>query len=131
MVLDTLRYAKTLEGVGVSREQAEVHVQILSEMMDTHLASRQNMKDLQTTTQQEMKELRRELKQDMANLRVEFKQDIAELRAEMQQRFNDVELRFAKMDDRFIQLEQRMTIKLGTIVSIAIGVAVTLAKLVG
>lgn len=30
-----------------------------------------------------------------------------------------------------IQLEQRMTIKLGTIISIAIGIAVTLVKLVG
>jgi hypothetical protein len=35
------------------------------------------------------------------------------------------------LEQKIIQSEQRMTIKLGTIVSIAIGVAVTLAKMVG
>jgi hypothetical protein len=50
-------------------------------------------------------------KQDMALL----KQDFLLLRQDLEQ--------------KIIQSEQRMTIRLGTIVSIAIGVAVTLAKL--
>lgn len=35
------------------------------------------------------------------------------------------------LEQKLIQSEQRMTIKLGTIVSLAIGIAVTLAKIVG
>jgi len=51
-------------------------------------------------------------KQDVSLLR----QDISQLRQEL--------------DHKLPQLEQRMTIKLGTIVSLAIGVAVALAKLI-
>jgi len=89
-MLDTLRYTKQLEGVGVSREQAEAHVQILGEMMEKNFATRQDLKDLE---------------HELNSFRQEFKHDMRDL-------------------------EQRMTIKLGTIVSIAIGVAVALAKLV-
>ncbi len=78
-MFNTLKYVKNLEQVGISREQAEAHVHILSEMMETNLATQQDIKNL---------------------------------------------------EQKIIQSEQRMTIKLGTIVSIAIGVAVTLAKLV-
>jgi hypothetical protein len=40
------------------------------------------------------------------------------------------ELRRIDLENKMNQMEQRLTIKLGTIVSVAIGVAVTLAKLI-
>ncbi len=88
-MFNTLKYAKKLESVGLSREQAEAHIQILSEVMEDTLATKQDVKDLRN----ELRESQQLLSQEM------------------------------------LQLEQRMTIKLGTIVSIAIGVAVALAKL--
>lgn len=92
-MFNSLKYAKQLETVGVSREQAETHLQILAEVMETNLATRENLKDLKI-----------ELKQDLQLLRQEIKNDV-------------------------VQSEQRMTIKLGTIVSVAIGVAVAITKL--
>lgn len=90
-MFDSLMYAKKLEEAGLTREQAEVHVQMLTDVVNSNLATRQDLKDL-----------RGDLRAETAGLH-------AELRA----------------------LEYRMTIKLGTIVSLAIGVAVTLAKVVG
>ena len=46
MHLPTLRYAKKLEEVGFTREQAEMSVSIISEVIETNLATREDMKDL-------------------------------------------------------------------------------------
>ena len=82
-MFNSLKYAKQLEGVGLPREQAEAHVQIMTEIVETSLATKQDLKDLKTD-----------------------------------------------LESRMIQLEYRLTIKLGTIVSLAIGIAVTLSKFV-
>lgn len=50
--------------------------------------------------------------------------------ATIQSDIKDIKHQLNLIDQRFIQIEQRLTIKLGTIVSIAIGIAVTLAKLI-
>jgi hypothetical protein len=89
-MFNSLKYAKELEKVGVSREQAEIHLQIISEIMESNLATQQDVKDLKQT----------------------------------------MGFGFANLEHRIIQSEQRMTIKLGTIVSIAVAVAVAVAKLV-
>jgi hypothetical protein len=87
-VLDTLRYARKLEKVGISRDQAEFHIRILSEIMENNLATQQELKDLR----HELMLLRKEVRQHSA------------------------------------VLEQRLTVKLGTMVSLAVGLAFTLAK---
>lgn len=99
---DSLKYAKKLEEVGVSREQAEVHVQILTEIMDTNFATKQDLKDLSA----------------------EVRQELQDLRAEMSSKF-------LSLNAQIIQSEQKMTIRLGGIVSVAIGIAFTLSKLAG
>lgn len=99
---DSLKYAKKLEEVGVSRKQAEVHVQILTEIIDTNFATKQDLRDLSAELRQEMQDLRAELSS-----------------------------KFLTLNSQIIQSEQKMTIRLGGIVSLAIGVAFTLSKLTG
>lgn len=96
-MFNSLKYAKQLEKAGVSRDHAEAHLQILSEVMESNLATQQNLKDLENA----------------------IKHDLVLLRNDVVQLKNDI-----------VQSEQRMTIKLGTIISIAIGVAVAVVKLV-
>lgn len=76
-MFNTLMYAKKLEGVGVSREQAETHIQIIAEIVEADLAT---------------------------------KQDIEKLKNEL------------------VQLEYRLVIKLGTIVTISIAAVATMVK---
>jgi hypothetical protein len=121
-VFNSLKYAKLLEEAGVSRQQAETHMEIMTEILDANIATKQDIKDLQTATSQDIKDLQIATSQDIKDLQSATSQDIKNLRTEMITLNHDLE-------NRIIQSEYRMTVKLGTIVSIAIGVAVTLARL--
>lgn len=101
-MLDSLKYVKQLQEVGFSREQAETHMMIVSEIMKTHLATHQDIVDLRQFTEYEFKDLRK----DFEHLKEGVQKDIA-------------------------KLEKDLTIRLGTIISIAIGIAVSLSKLIG
>jgi chromosome segregation ATPase len=107
-MFNSLKYAKQLEKAGVSREQAEAHLQILAEVMESNLATREDIKDIRQEMQQEFKDVRKEIgdvRGEITHLRQEIKSDIQ-------------------------QSEQRMTIRIGTIVSIAIGAAVAILQLI-
>lgn len=45
-MFNTLKYAKELEAVGVSREQAEAHIKIIAEIVEGDLATKQDIKDV-------------------------------------------------------------------------------------
>ena len=47
-MFNTLKYAKMLEEVGFSREQAETSIKILVEIMEDKLASKQDLKELKS-----------------------------------------------------------------------------------
>jgi hypothetical protein len=99
-MFNSLIYAKRLEKVGLTREQAETHVQMVAEIMETNLATKQDMKDLEGRFHA--------FTLDIENRFERFATDIR----------NQMALQ-----------EYRLTIKLGTIVSLAVGIAVTLSKL--
>ena len=42
-MFDTLKYSRTLEAVGVSRDQAEAHITIIAEIVEGELATRQDV----------------------------------------------------------------------------------------
>lgn len=88
MMNNTLKYVKILEGTGITREQAEAHVQMISEIVEGDLATKQDIKNL-------------EAKIDSLGERIEHK---------------------------MLQLEYRSTIKLGSIVTIAIAAATAVMK---
>jgi len=111
-MFNSLKYAKKLEEVGLTREQAEMHVQILSEVMESTLATKQDMKDLNLALSQDIKDLDQRIGQDVKNLHQRIDTLAVDFRNELK------------------ITEQRMTIKIGTIVSMAIGVAVTIVKLI-
>jgi hypothetical protein len=46
-VFNTLKYAKMLEEVGFSRDQSEMSIKILVEIMEDKLANKQDLKDLE------------------------------------------------------------------------------------
>lgn len=67
-MFNTLKYAKMLEEVGFSRNQAETSVKLLADTMEENLASKQDMKDLRVELRQEMKDLGVEFRQELKNL---------------------------------------------------------------
>jgi hypothetical protein len=87
-MFNTLMYAKKLEDAGVSREQAEAHIQIMAEIVEGDMAT----------------------KEDLNQVKNELKGDIRELKIEMN------------------HLENRLIIKLGTIVTVALAAFATAVK---
>jgi hypothetical protein len=87
-MFNTLMYAKKLEDAGVSREQAEAHIQIMAEIVEGDMAT----------------------KEDLNQVKNELKGDIRELKIEMN------------------HLENRLIIKLGTIVTVARAAFATAVK---
>ena len=98
VTFDTLKYANTLEAVGVPRAQAEAQAGVLSEALEV------NLKELAT------------------------KGDIAVLRQEIATKADLRELEMATKAD-LRELELRMTIKLGGMLVVAVGVIAALIKL--
>jgi hypothetical protein len=82
-MFNAIRYTKKLEEVGISREQAEAHIQIFSEIVEGELATKQ-----------------------------------------------DLSYSVEKLEHKMLQMEYRLIIKIGTIVTIAIGAFATLIKLI-
>ncbi len=75
MVFNTLQYARKLEEAGIPRNQAEAHIQIITEIVEGDLATKQDLKNVEMALGQEMTALRRDLKEVESNLR----QDVTKL----------------------------------------------------
>src|SRR4051812_4394804 len=76
-MFNTLKYAKMLEEVGFSREQAETSIKILVEIMEDKLATKQDILELK----QEMAS--KASKQDILELRSDTKQDLLQLKHDL------------------------------------------------
>lgn len=46
-MFNTLKYTKKLEGVGIAREQAEAHIQIIAEIVEDDVATKHDLKELE------------------------------------------------------------------------------------
>jgi hypothetical protein len=85
---DVFKYAKQLEKAGFSREQAEIQLQVFSEIVEGELATKQDLKILET----------------------------------------GVEGRFNNLENKILQAEYRLTIKLGSLLVLGFTAMATLMK---
>jgi len=121
-MFNSLKYTKVLEAEGIPRNQAEAQIQIMTEIVETTLATKQDIKDLAIATKQDFKDFSFATKQDIDALRLEIKGEMKDLRTETR------ELRVEFKSD-MAQLEYRIVVKLGTIVSVVVGIALAVATL--
>lgn len=126
-MFNTLHYAKMLEEVGFTREQSETSVKILVEIMEDKLASKQDLQDFRTASKQDLQDHRIATKQDLKDLRVEVKQEIQDLRVEVKQEIQDLRV---DMKHSLAQLESKLTIRMGVMLTASIGVLAAIQKLV-
>ncbi|MBA2591296.1 MAG: CCDC90 family protein [Pseudomonadota bacterium] len=151
IAFDTLRFAKRLKEAGFTEQQAEALAIAEAELIEDNLATKRDLKDLEGVLQRHLAQIEADLKREIKALdakveqihagltrdikdldakveqiRAEIKRDIEELRADLKRDLKDLETKvFREMKD----LEYRMTIKLGTLMVVAIGAMATLAKL--
>jgi hypothetical protein len=144
-LMNTLQYAKKLEEVGFSREQAEMTIGILNEVVESNLASKQDLKDFQAitrqeirdfkaSTQQEIRAFKAEIQEEIKDLRTSTQQDIHELGSSTQREIKDLSSRmtqeFAAIRFEMQQMKSDLVIKLGAMMVTGIAVISALIKLV-
>jgi hypothetical protein len=101
-MFNSLKYAKKLEEAGFSREQAEVQMQILSDIVEGNLAT----------------------KGDLDGHVKDLRQEIHDARQQLGQEIHEVDTKIDKLsekfDDKLLHLEHRMTIKMGTVMTLVL-----------
>ena len=116
---DSLTYANRLKAAGMDGGLAEVQASALTEVIQDHFHSLSTKQEVQQLNL----DLRKEIQLQGQDLRKEIQLQVQELRKDMQL------LRLEVQKDMQL-LEQRMVIKLGSLMVLAIGVVATVVKLI-
>ena len=114
---DSLTYANRLKAAGMDGGLAEVQASVMTEVIQDHfhnLSTKQEVQQLSLDLRNEMNLMGQDLRKEMNLMGQDLRKEIQLLRLEVQK---DMQL-----------LEQRMLIKLGSLMVLAIGVVATLVK---
>jgi chromosome segregation ATPase len=146
IAFDTLKFAKRLKEAGFTEQQAEALADAEAEFIEQNLATKRDIadikrdiadvkrdiKELEVTLRNEIKQLgvtlRGEIKQLDVTLRGEIKQLDVTLRGEIKQLDVKIEQIRSDLARDLKDLEYRMTIKLGTMMVVAVAAMATLVK---
>lgn len=113
---DTLRFAETLEEAGIP----ETHVRAISN------AVRNAHDTAELTTKTDLREAVSELRAEMQAFRSETRSDLqtlqAALRSDMQRLESSSQSNIRRLDSRIDRLELQLTVRLGGLVVVALGV---------
>lgn len=104
---NSLKYVKILESTGVNREEAEAHVQLITEIMEDNLATKQDLRNLET-------------KFDTSINRLDNKIDSTFARLD-----NKIDLTAERLEHKMIQMESRLVFRLGTLTTVIVTIATT------
>ncbi|PIP93261.1 MAG: hypothetical protein COW00_12040 [Bdellovibrio sp. CG12_big_fil_rev_8_21_14_0_65_39_13] len=117
-MLNALRYTRVLENAGFTEEQAKAAVDCWMEFMSAEFATKGDLKELEYTMRSSMKDI--ELKLDKRCDQLEQKIDY------LAKDFSSFQL---NVEQKFIDIESKLTIKLGGIMVVGIGFLAALIKL--
>ena len=133
MNFNALKYVDELRAAGFPDKQAEAQVRVLAEVIDSSLATKQDIKDVRRdievrgeATKQEFKALKESNKRDIEVQGEATKQEIKALKESNKQEITAL-IESNKRDIK--ELEQRMVIKLGSLLLVAVGATVALSNL--
>ena len=149
IAFDTLSAATKLRReAGFSEDQARVLVDTFAQCVDESLATKRHVKETEEALRREMQQLEASLRGDLASLRgdlaslrgdlekteASLRGDLEKTEASLRQEIaalrDDLEKTETSLRADMRALEHRMTIKLGGIVGLALGILVALETLV-
>lgn len=97
---NAIKYVKILEGAGISREQAEAHVQVLAEFLEGNLTTKTDLLNSENS-----------------------------MKAALDRFETSVENSIERLEGKILQSEYRMTIKLGSIITVGLAAMAAIIKL--
>ena len=129
---ESLMYLKKLEAVGIPRAQAEVTVEIMTDIIDKNLASKQDLLDQRAETSTEFGKVRAEMKSEFAAVRAEMKSEFTAVRAEMKTEFaavrSEIAVGFSQAQSNLERMQDKVTIRLGMMLIAAVGALAAIIK---
>lgn len=133
-MINTLKYSKILQEAGVPREQAEAHILVMAEFVEGNLATKEDIhrlrhEDFHQLKNEDLVRLRNDLKAEIREVHAELKAEIQDVRTELKAEIQGVRTELQDVRHEMKQLEHRMTIKLGTIVTVALAAFAAIIKL--
>ena len=120
MGFNALKYVEDLRIAGVPDQQAKAQVRILHEIIESDLATKRDILDI-TNHIKLLENSNQEIKRDIKVLEKEI--------IKIKESISKLEQRFQGLEQGFKELELRMTIKLGSLLIIALSALVALSKL--
>ncbi len=120
-MFNAIRYTKTLEAAGFSREQAEATIDVFLRFMEHNFSTKEDLQNFRNETQKEFQVMRSETQQEFQAVRSEFRRDMQGLR-------NEVHEFRTEFRHSLVNLEHKMTIKLGLMQAASIGIFAALVK---
>ena len=130
---NAIKYVKILESTGVSREQAEAHVQVLTEFLEGDLATKEDVLNSERTMKNAFECLETSTKTSIAQLDSKINSSISQLNSKIDASVarldNKIDTAVTNLEGKILQSEYRMTIKLGSIVTVAIAAVAAVVKL--
>ena len=115
VAFDTHAFVKELTHAGMPEEQAEVLARSQAVLIDERLATKQGLEGLEQATKRGLDGLQQATKRGLKGLEQATKQGLKELELAIRQEMKELEL--------------RLTIRLGSMMVVAIGVVAALVKL--
>ena len=125
IAFDTLKFAKRLKEAGFTEQQAEALADAEAELIEQNLATKRDIADVQ----RDIADLKRDMKELEVTLHSAIKQLEVTLRGEIKQLDVKIEQIRSDLARDLKDLEYRMTIKLGTMMVVAVGAMAALVKL--
>ena len=119
---NAIKYVKILESTGVSREQAEAHVQVLTEFLEGDLATKEDLHNSERSLKTAFERLETSVNTSIAQLDAKINTSVTRLD-------NKIDNLAAQLEGKILQSEYRMTIKLGSIVTVSIAAVAAIVKL--
>lgn len=107
---NAIKYVKILESTGISREQAEAHVQVLAEFLEGDLVTKQDLLNSENS-----------LKASIGLLDTQLIASVGRLDTK-------IDTAVEHLENKILQSEYRMTIKLGSIITVGLAAMTAIIK---
>ena len=137
LMFDTHAFVKELISAGMPEQQAEVLARSQTALIDEKLATKDDLKKLELATKRDLKDLEQATKQDIKDLEQATKRDIKDLEQATKRDIKDLG-QATKRDIKDLEqatkrdlkdLELRLTVRLGSMMVVSIGVVAALVEL--
>ncbi|MGH8612836.1 MAG: coiled-coil domain-containing protein [Gammaproteobacteria bacterium] len=135
IAFDTLKFAKRLKEAGFTEQQAEALADAEAELIEQNLATKRDIEEVKRDIEEVKREIE-EVKREIADVKREItgvKRDIKELEVTLRNEIKQLDVKIEQIRSDLARdlkdLEYRMTIKLGTMMVVAVGAMAALVKL--